>query len=853
MRANTNVAQKKRYTAKLSDFRGVDLSSSPLRVSTSRATYMRNFISENGVNHKRPGWRELLALSGRINGIFPFLEGAEDVLLVHAGTRIFRVACTDGQWSKTDLTGELALTDSRSQCFYRDGRAFFVGCGDYLAYGPKDPPAEEKAYTLQRVRDIAYIPTTTTAIQPVGEGSEPGNGGTLDAVNLLTPLRKNVLSCVGKDAKKWYLDRIPDDGSRIEVELDGTVDGYAFHAKFSGAVNYGQDNWLSNDFYESGDDVDVGLDGIFGTSKILNVRVEDLAGSLYGARSLCSVNLDSDVSRNLSITATFSCTTEGYEDKVKKCSVGALFGVDGASDRLFVSGNPDEIGMDRWSEAGDFTYFPDGNAMYVGGSESAITGYTRLSDSTMAIFKEQMNGYPTIYYRTGRTTSIVDADGTTVPAAYFPVDAGAIGEGLVSPACVGNLAGDPLILSPNGVFGIELSANVSSGERYAKERSRAIYEELRKKDLSDAVACVYRGRYYLSTGDGACYIADSRYKASFDGSPDMGYEWWIWDNVAATAFAMVDNALLFGDAKGRLCAFEEGVFSDRTYAEVADGDVTQNDAGGLTYNSKFELGEGDGVTLEGELYACLLDSVTLADAANGLLHVDEDALYHVRDGVVVYADNVAASGLSTYVPYTVADVDPAELTFKLKNADGEQVKPATGGFRLCICISGRECFVKDVMPEYFTLHDGAGCLLTLVPYDGAKSAHIVGRITHYAPVIAQWRTPVMDLGTNSARKCLLGITMTNEPGVQGAVRFSMETRLTVQELLKHGGTEFSLDSLDFSDFSFATGFAESCRRRVNVRNFNFAVFEFSSDTASDVAVNGIELEYKINQVSRGVH
>ena len=75
MKANTNITLKNRRTLTLGNFKGVDFSSSPLSVRSDRASNMRNFINEYGVNKKRNGWNELLKIkhggvAQRINGIF---------------------------------------------------------------------------------------------------------------------------------------------------------------------------------------------------------------------------------------------------------------------------------------------------------------------------------------------------------------------------------------------------------------------------------------------------------------------------------------------------------------------------------------------------------------------------------------------------------------------------------------------------------------------------------------------------------------------------------------------------------------------------------------------------------------
>lgn len=850
MRANVNVAQKKRYTLNLTDFRGVDLSSSPLKVATTRATYMRNLICENGVNHKRPGWREVLGLDGRINGIFPFKEAGADVLLVHAGSRFYRVvASLEGVWSKTDITGSLVLADRRSQCFYRDGRAYIIGCGDYLVYAERGG-----VYALTSVRDgDCYVPTTTISID--SNDVADTQIAVLEQVNLLTAWRKNTLvgSTAGKESSFacWKLDGRPIYSESVTVSMDWR---YTFDTTYTGSLTFTGKPIGSTNSKTAANALSV-------SGTIYAAGTECTWGDALGYTPKMWVTLDGFVYADFPTTGPVSgaanMTVKFYANGagrvIEQCTVGALFGADGASDRLFLSGNPDEIGMDRWSEAGDFTYFPDGNAMYVGGNEAAITGYARLSDATLAVFKEQAQGYPTVYYRTAAKETITDADGDTVPATYFPVVAGTVGEGLSTPHAVANLAGDPLILSPNGVFGIELSQNVASGERYAKERSRAIYEELRRKDLTSAAACIYRGRYYLSVGDGICYVADSRYKTSFDGSPDTGYEWWVWDNVPATAFAVLGNELLFGDKDGCLCLFEEGIFSDRTCTVVQSGQLKANTAQGyLVCSEDIQAQAGDGLTVRSACEVLLLD---VDSVENGRICFAPELLSHLGEGLTVFTSDAGESGLESNTPYLVTDIDPAGLSFALADEEGNVAEVVGSGFRLVYSVQGQECFLQPgEEAQTLWLADRAGCRLQVVGGD----TFLLGEILHYMPVEARWRTPVMDFGTNSARKSLVGITIANEPYVEGRVAVSIETRGMAGELLKHGllqhgGQHFDLADMNLSDFSFDSGFARSCRRRLNIRNINFALFEFCSDEASDLAVSNVALEYKIDKTNRGIY
>ncbi len=764
MRANVNITRKQRHTLTLENFKGVDLSSSPLRVSTQRATYMRNLWSENGANHKRPGWREIFRLDGRINGVFPFEERSNgeglDVLLVHAGTKIFRVVHTADGWTHEELRE--GLTDTPSRCFYQMGRAYIIGCGAYLVYGEFDG-----AYLMKDVSEIAYVPTTTVSINSTGFGGSSG-GTTLDAVNLVTPWRKNTLLWVSGGFYK--LDAIPAENKLVTVKVDINYISSAadIHGKETFSIGVAEFSGYPNGDYFTLQHADIHK--YYDGEDIGEISDDEKRGIELGYK--CYVDADGWLHHGFAglipndnmphVEVLFQANVDG-SDKIQKCTIGALFGVDGASDRLFLSGNPDEKGLDRWSEADDFTYFPDGNAMFVGGGESAVTGYARLSDGTLGIFKEEVPGYPTIYYRTGAKTTMVDADGATVPQEYFPVEAGMAGEGLISPRAVANLAGDPLILTPSGVFGVELSQNVASGERYAKERSRAIREELCKKELAGAVGFAWRGKYYLSLGDadGTCYVADSRYKASFEGSADVGYEWWVWDHVPATAFAEIEDALAFGTAEGRVCAFEQGMFADHTYIRAESGHLTVNaEKGYITYGGGFEPQQGDAITLDD-------------------------------------------------VRYTVVELDAESQHLWLKDADGKAAPLASG--------------------------------------------YLTGVFERAAPVVAEWASAVMDLGTSMARKTLLSCGVMIEPGVRGPVQISLKTRDGAQELLAQNGHDFDFGALDFGDLSFTGSFAASSTFRTNLRNFNFIQLRLRSDKPTDMSVAGVTLEYKINQTNRGYY
>ena len=793
MRARTNISLKPRYTATLGDFKGVDLNASPLRVAQNRAASMKNFICDSGINHKRPGWEEMLRVLDAdgnalaIHGLFPFDEGGTEVLLLHAGTGIYRAAKTGGEWAIRRLDGgSLGITEARSQCFYRGGRAFIVGCGNFLVYGEFDG-----SYALKEVAEIAYVPTTTIAIS--AGGADGDLRASLDAVNLLTRRRRNT--CLFENSDTYYeLDGKIALGETVTVEIDGMLSlGYSARLVLEGkaergvALAYRNENPLTvveSTFPES-----------FGYLPGAVVGYVANITDLDTPRDSIQIN-NMPFLEGTEMTVTYTAALEGYDARrIPDCRFGATFGANGADDRLFLAGNGAYKNTDFWSEWNDFTYFPDGNRMEVGSANAAIRAYARLSDTTLAVLKEEKAGEPTIFYRTGAERT--EADGVTL-TQWFPVSAGIAGDGAVNPHAVATLSGDVLTLTREGVHALVLSANVASGERYTRERSRPIYRELADADLSTAAATVYRNRYYLALPDtGKCYVADAHYKATFEGSTDFNYEWWVWENVPAACFAEYKDQLIFGTSEGRVCAFTEGVFTDRTYTALENGDMTPSTkrVGAVTYNINTPPDGYDRVMLKGNVYALI------------------DGTPESLDGKELY----------------VAEVNTEEQWFTVaRDRELQQL------LQLCTDSetsdwTGRFVHVTPVEAEWITP------IMDLGTNDKSKS-------------LVQL-TVATEPGINGS------VTFGYETRrilrqMQAERAYAVSAERSAVEIGKERG--FSFDDLDFNSFSFDTAFAHSYTKRVCLRNFNFIQFRFGSDTDEDCAVSGVTLVYKVNQNNRGV-
>ena len=182
---------------------------------------------------------------------------------------------------------------------------------------------------MTRVDADAYIPTLTIARAPNIGGEEYENA------NLISPKYREQFLGTEND-KVYQMSLVPLDSTPVEVELlqaDGSWKPMAENSGFT-------------------------VNRTAGTVTFTTAPgVSPVAGQ-----------------DNVKITA--SHTVEGYADRVNKCRIGIQFGVNGATDRLFLSGSPQLINYDWYSGLNDPTYWGDQAYSVLGQSDSAIVGYS---------------------------------------------------------------------------------------------------------------------------------------------------------------------------------------------------------------------------------------------------------------------------------------------------------------------------------------------------------------------------------------------------------------------------------------------------------------------------------------------
>lgn len=851
IRVNRNASIKERRTYTFDNFKGVDFSTSPYKVAGYRATQAKNLIYKDGTVRKRNGWQSLCKLPAKINGLFSFEIEDEEIVLCCAGTQFYRLIWNENlsKYESVNITNSCTyepaqidtgrLVERRLQVQINANKAYIIGAGDYLVFGKWGDNFE-----LRRVynNEDTYIPTTTINIDE--DSVEDENRGALDEVNLLSPYRKNEMLGVDAESGTWTVDTAIK-GVTQAINADSFIEIKIYTYEGTTPIEIELNNRLEDKtkLYKVGGDLTV-----VGTVDFANGKIT------------LNINTKPQEEDSANIIIKFEKSVEGQEDDIANATISTVFGGGGASNRLFVSGNSNRRNVHAWSELYDFTYFPDNNFDKIGSDSSAIVGYVRESDGTLLTFKEANGSDAHIYYITGTDTAKEDYRGDIVFITEFFKKAGSMADTILTPFACANLNGDNLILTKNGVKGLQLYENISIENYRLQERGRNISKKLlQHTNLTDACACVFENKYFLSVG-GVVYIADGQF--TFQNEEDINssynYEWWYWDNIDARVWCVIDNELYFGTSDGLICKFYDG-YADITYQDTEEGDLVFLPVkNAIAFNTMLDrdLNENDEIKFtNGDLYSLFLNNDEILSIDDeGYVVVSEENIDKIYDGIKVYADSLGEAALETYTEYEIGIVDRDNLRFPLLK-DGEQINPNVRGFRLCKKVSADILYAINIDYENseFQLKEfESGEVLQLAIYDFYLPTELTATIKYKQNIKAEWFTPIYDLGTNVFSKTLFNVTVATEPLKKGSITVGYQTRNLSKDFLSRGTREFDFNDINFEDFSFEGSFASSYTLRAKERNFNFIVIRYVSDNQYPCAVNSIAIRYKINQINKGV-
>ena len=479
-----------RYAA----FRGADFSTDPSLVESCRSPLCTNIVADGGgMPQKRLGYRTVQSLGDTVYGLFGAEFGGTVKRLAHAGTKLY--AWADDGTPAVLLSG---LPRRKSRAVFLAGKLWIVTGGGFYSYDG----TEAKRVSASG----AYVPTTTITRSP------SGGGVSYEAVNLLTPYRKNAFQT---------------DGKSVKFTLDGEID-------VSGAVRA----WVW------GEEVtDFTLDRAAGTITLPSAPAAPDAGASDG------------------LVVQFPHTVEGYADRIDKCTIITTYGV-GSNDRVVLSGNPDCPNLDWTSGLYDPTYMPDLDYAAVGSEATPICGYCRIGRS-LGIVKEDNGQDSTIYLRTAELQDSEIAQ---------PQQQAVAGVGSIAPGSFASLLDDPLFLSRNGVMAV--ATNSYTSEKITQGRSFYVNNKLNDEpEREKAEAVIWNGMYMLALPNGHVYALDGRQNKTYRSAAlgDYVYEGYYFENIPASCWlnrrAGAEESLYFGTADGRICKLNTDIEDMSRYSD----------------------------------------------------------------------------------------------------------------------------------------------------------------------------------------------------------------------------------------------------------------------------------------------
>ena len=585
-----------RSVLNIEEFKGVDLYNSPSNVDDSRSPDAPNMVRDvPGKVRKRMGYEKIDQYPGRINGVYRLVLENETVTIVHAANKLYR---------NHEVIYE-GVADIRGKAWQFDKRLYLLDGKRYLCYGEfaedDEDETSDKVWKVRPVDEFAYVPTIIISRDP------DGGGTTLDPINLLSS--KWTESFYGKASVTKYqltsgnLDSTPvtaqvlqKDGSWKDLkEGDGlTVNRVTGEVTFTTAPGAspitGSDNVKITASKARGkfEEETVYLTGVASqTEYTLNVtaidsdpataetlqsdgswkKMEENNGfTLDRAAKKITFTTAPGVSPNASIPqnirVNLKTLTEGYADRINKCSISTLYGVSGASDRLFVSGNPSYRNLDWYSQMNDPTFFGDLWYSTLGNETSGVMGYSVIN-GWLAAHKDEGEDGRNVILRNG---TLVDNKAT------FPIVGALQGSGVLGKYSFGYLSSEPLFLTELGIYSIT-PADVT-GERYSQSRSfylnKALIEE---PNQDEATAFTYKDLYLLAFPNGHAYVLDGLQKTYERYAPysTYQYEGYYWENVPARIFWEQDTDLYFGTENGIVYRFYSDPEAQQSYND--DGEA----------------------------------------------------------------------------------------------------------------------------------------------------------------------------------------------------------------------------------------------------------------------------------------
>jgi hypothetical protein len=291
-----------------------------------------------------------------------------------------------------------------------------------------------------------------------------------------------------------------------------------------------------------------------------------------------------DYNNEPSIDVKFTFPLNPDYEIISKNKFGIFFG---SEDRLFLAGHPDYPNIDRYNVSNDLlgnnvanqsyelSYFPSRNYRVLGG-KGRINGYVVATDTQLYVTKEDYPNDSKLFIR----ERVLDENGL----AFYKEFKTSVTETPLNEKCLVRFYNDILILTKNGLYGVEISSNVLTNERLLKLRSGYINKYLKgviaQTDKKNIFIVENNQLMFIFVGKNI-FVADSRYISKNENSEieNLSYELVQWTVPEQYVHATFKDNVLLTIAEGSEVRLE---------LEEADEDIVAEYEASLFVNSSVQ-------------------------------------------------------------------------------------------------------------------------------------------------------------------------------------------------------------------------------------------------------------------------
>ena len=579
---------------------------------------------------------------------------------------------------------------------------------------------------------------------------------------------------------------------------------------------------------------------------------------------------------SIEVKITFEKNPE-YE-LVSKCRFGITFG---SENRLFLAGHPEYPNIDRYNVSNDLlsdmvgnqsyelSYFPSRNRRIVGGP-GAINGYVVATDTHLYITKEDYPNDQKLFVR----ERILDENGVVGYKEYKT----SVGKTPLNHRCIVRFFNDILMLTKDGLYGIEISGNILVNERLIKPRSLLI-----DKDLSEKIKKYDNHKIYIAENNQLLYIfigktvfvADVKYVFVDEHDPYefKTYEMVEWELPFETRYAkfLSDDFFMLADNGKIFYHFEEDSNDDlalKLFHSVSLFDgfaflATQETDEFIDKNKIIRF-------IFSEIYGSFAKKDSDFVIEDGVVYINNPiAFADLNDGDTIYFQSQNGEP----VPFVVAGFEASDRwNFSLIGDAAEYEtdyiykdfsnKPLYLSSVACDYKIGEDYFRVCILEPHYISE-----FITVEKEEGETYKEYAERIaddaTHYffgnsgmqdfmiiaeKPIQFVWVSCITDFNNNLWEKTMFmaniyATKQTKENNLYLGCR-TMRRLKALDEVIPLPNN-FDFGELDFNMFAFSTfpEFGMSIRMKEN----NFLYIQFMVKGEGRIQLNALEIIYKLNR------